>query len=165
MQKDYTDWHRKKAKIEETKLKFNFSTREVWWCCLGLNLGFEEDGKNHNYERPVLVLRKFNKNLLWVLPLTTTQKEGEFYHKISIGDRNGSVILSQVRTVSSKRLLRRMGRVSHEDYKSISSNFVGVLKKSIPADESAGSRAPSGDLYSNDSKKSDKNQVKLNREG
>ncbi len=30
------------------------------WCSIGINVGDEEDGKNELYERPVLVIKKFN---------------------------------------------------------------------------------------------------------
>jgi hypothetical protein len=40
--------------------KFRVHEREIWWCSMGVNIGDEEDGKNELFERPVLILRKFN---------------------------------------------------------------------------------------------------------
>lgn len=35
-----------------------FYEREIWWCSLGVNIGFEQDGTNDLFERPVLVIKK-----------------------------------------------------------------------------------------------------------
>jgi mRNA interferase MazF len=37
--------------------------RDISWISLGLNIGDEEDGKGDFFERPVLVVKKFNNNL------------------------------------------------------------------------------------------------------
>src|SRR3989338_8182748 len=72
-------------------------------------IGFEENGKNEMFERPVLILRKFNKYILWALPLTRSKKGGDFYYRITQGEEDDSVvILSQIRLISSKRLLRKI---------------------------------------------------------
>ena len=31
-----------------------FYEREVWWCRLGANVGFEQDGKGEHFQRPIL---------------------------------------------------------------------------------------------------------------
>jgi hypothetical protein len=35
-----------------------YHKREIWWCSLGVNVGFEQDGTGTNYDRPVLVICK-----------------------------------------------------------------------------------------------------------
>lgn len=69
--KNFDKWNIRKKRIEKkTQIPF-FYTREIWRCSLGVNIGSEHDGKNDLYERPVLILKKFNKNTLLILPLTT----------------------------------------------------------------------------------------------
>ena len=85
-----------------------FRKKEIWWCALGLNIGFEQDGKNNNFERPVLVLKKFNKDVLWILPLTSSNKTGKYYFQFEYNGNMYSIILSQIRLISSKRLLRKL---------------------------------------------------------
>ena len=46
-----------------------FHEREIWWCSLGMNVGVEIDGKNFRFERPVLIVRRFNNHMLWIAPL------------------------------------------------------------------------------------------------
>jgi len=71
MNKDYGQWHYLKSKIEIDTPSPQFRELEIWWCSLGKNVGTEEDGKNNLFERPVLIFRKFNKEIFWGLPLTS----------------------------------------------------------------------------------------------
>ena len=62
MNRNYTAWYALKSQLEAGDFKGNFSEREIWWCSIGANIGHEEDGKHRYFERPVIVLRKYNKN-------------------------------------------------------------------------------------------------------
>ncbi|MCK5510676.1 type II toxin-antitoxin system PemK/MazF family toxin [Candidatus Parcubacteria bacterium] len=104
--------------IEWTKLKIRiqiseeepvyFREKEIWWASLGVNIGYEQDGKNRNFERPVLILKKFNKNILLALPITSKDKTGKYYYQFKYDGVKYSIILSQIRLISNKRLLRRL---------------------------------------------------------
>ncbi|OGY86635.1 MAG: hypothetical protein A2233_04320 [Candidatus Kerfeldbacteria bacterium RIFOXYA2_FULL_38_24] len=114
----FSTWNRLKFKIHiscEKNIVY-FKEREIWWCALGKNIGYEQNGKNEKFERPVLILKKFNKNLLWALPLTSKQKNNRFYYKIDYAERSYVIILSQIRTISSKRLLRKIRTLSKNDF-------------------------------------------------
>jgi mRNA interferase MazF len=105
----FANWTKLKIRIHDSDVTDRyFYEREIWWASLGANIGFEQDGKNSNYERPVLVLKKFNKNILWALPLTSKIKEGKYYFNTENEGEKSSVILSQLRLISSKRLLRKI---------------------------------------------------------
>ena len=65
--KDFDSWNTEKKQLEEFGPDvLIFHEREIWWCSIGVNLGDEQDGKNELFERPVLVVRKFNRKLAWV---------------------------------------------------------------------------------------------------
>ncbi len=135
--KDFDKWNelKKKLHISEKAKDFYFREREIWWCSLGLNIGFEQDGKNDLFERPVLVIKKFNRYVLWILPLTRSQKTGGYYYRIAQGDEDDSVvILSQLRLISSKRLLRKMRMIKKSEFKDITNKVEEFLrqKKSEP---------------------------------
>jgi mRNA interferase MazF len=85
--------------------------REIWWCCIGLNVGSEVDGKNELFERPVIIIKVFNSNMIRVAPLTSKIKEDSHHYIIRYLGREGSVILSQMKTISPKRLSRKMTRL------------------------------------------------------
>ena len=127
--KDFDKWNEVKKKLHLRKEKILFHEREIWWCALGVNIGFEEDGKNDDFERPVLVIRKFNKFVLWILPLTRSHKTGDYYFRITQGDEDDSVvILSQIKLISSKRLLRKMRMMDEGEFKEIRER----VKKFLP---------------------------------
>jgi len=116
--KKFLCWAQLKFKIHTTPehTVVYFREREVWWCALGINIGYEQNGKHENFERPVLILKKFSKHFLWVLPMTSKQKFGKFYYRT---DYNGSqyyIILSQIRALSSKRLLRKLRTLSQSEF-------------------------------------------------
>lgn len=96
-----------------------FSEREIWWSSLGVNIGYEQDGKNDNFERPILILKKFSRDILWALPITSKSKIGEYYHQFERDGEKYSIILSQLRLISSKRLLRKIGVVAGGEFEKI----------------------------------------------
>ena len=114
--KNFRKWNNLKEKIEQNFKHKLFHEKEIWWCSLGVNIGDEQDGKNENFERPVLILKKFNKNILWGIPLTSKNKNGKYYYNFKYKKKNFAVILSQLRLISSKRLLRRMRRIGRKDF-------------------------------------------------
>jgi mRNA interferase MazF len=121
MQKDFDSWNKEKKQVNDKDLGYDFfyHVREVWWCALGLNVGVETDGKHRNFERPVLVIRKFNKEQFWGVPLTSNEKTGEFYQKIKHEGNTSWAVLSQIKVLSTKRLLRKIGRISEDEFQTI----------------------------------------------
>lgn len=167
MSRDYVGWYKLKTQIDKQEFLGNFSEREVWWVNLGANIGDEEDGKNKLFERPVLIVRKYSRHLFWALPLSTVQKKSRFYHPISIGaaDRNSVVLLSQGRVISSKRLQRRLGRVTSDEHSSILSAYAGLHEIKSDPQQAEGLRAPNGDLYTNNIKHEHESQEKSENRG
>jgi hypothetical protein len=45
----FIDWINKKFKIHTKTTRPSFEVREIWWCCIGQNVGDEEFGKGKNY--------------------------------------------------------------------------------------------------------------------
>lgn len=111
--------------------KWYFHEREIWWTNLGTNVGFEEDGKNMQHERPVIVLKKFNKDLFWALPLTSKEKSNKYYFGFKYienkKEKKGIAILSQVRAMSSKRLLRKIGVVQRGEFEKTRNKVKALL--------------------------------------
>jgi len=113
MKKDFQGWSDKKEILHNTpdeKIVY-FRNKEIWWCALGVNIGFEQDGKNNDYERPVLILKKINRYLALVVPLSTKIKDHPYYFEYTYEGTRYSALVLQIRVISSKRFLRRIGRV------------------------------------------------------
>jgi mRNA interferase MazF len=115
--KYFDEWNGIKKNIDKRKVdkfKIFFDKRQVWWCSVGENIGFEQNGKGENFERPVLILRKFNKFIFLGIPLTTKEKNLNlpFYFKLKGAKIESIAILSQIRLFSSKRLLREIETIN-----------------------------------------------------
>ena len=108
MEKDFDRWNILKKQLNSVSRVFYAHPREIWWCSLGVNIGAEIDGKHENFERPVIVMKVYNKETLVVLPLTTIEKNDQFHHLITTPERNVWVKLTQTRVISPKRLLRKL---------------------------------------------------------
>ncbi|MBU1164563.1 type II toxin-antitoxin system PemK/MazF family toxin [Patescibacteria group bacterium] len=122
------EWTKLKIRIISNKdISFYFYEREIWWASLGCNIGFEEDGKNRNFERPVLIWKKFNKDMLWAIPLTTKQKEGKFFYTFVENDKSYTLIWPQLRLISSKRLIRKMTKISKATIELIKKEIINNL--------------------------------------
>jgi len=130
--KNFDEWNIQRKMVQKNSVvesyDFFFHEKEVWWSALGVNIGVEMDGKNENFERPVLVLRKINDQQFYGIPVTSKDKKGEFYIKFTFGNNKnknqGKVCLSQVRVFSTKRLLRKIGKSNLDDFKNIKKVFV-----------------------------------------
>lgn len=109
--------------------------REIWYTKLGVNVGYEENGKRW-FLRPVLVLRKVG-NLFFVIALTSKWKEkNRFYHKLTdvvFNEKNKKYehtsygILSQVRVIDKKRFTEIMWRVSDDEFSRIKQKLKELL--------------------------------------
>jgi mRNA interferase MazF len=117
-EKPFDRWNSRKKRIESKAIdpSLYFHEREVWWCSIGVNVGVETDGKNEHFERPVLIVKKFNGSMLWVVPLTSKHRDGRHYHRLRHDKGVSFVCLSQLKTISSKRLLRKIGMAPPEDF-------------------------------------------------
>src|SRR3989344_1400680 len=128
MKKDYTEWHSRKTEIEHTGgTRLFFHEREVWRCSLGHNVGFEQDGKGKKFARPVLVFKKFNKEVFWALPLSTRIKKGKFYTNLDLHDDIPRVVIvSQLRLIDGKRLIDKIGVIDEPNYKDIQEAVISL---------------------------------------
>ena len=127
MRKDFKEWHRRKVDLNDNKVRANFHEREVWFASLGTNIGFEQDGKGKEFIRPVIVLKKFNNEILWCLPLTKNRKAGKYYFSFTLRSDISTVILSQIRLIDSKRLRYRIGNMNPEDFKYVKEKLRQLL--------------------------------------
>lgn len=128
MQKDFEKWNKKKISIDRIKSRLFFHEREIWFCSIGANVGYEQDGRGNDFIRPVVIVRKFNNEIFWGIPLTKAtkkikKKSEPFYYKFSfLADTESVAILSQIKLMDVKRLVRHIGTMKD-------GNFVELIKK------------------------------------
>jgi mRNA-degrading endonuclease toxin of MazEF toxin-antitoxin module len=127
MEKDFTNWNELKIKLDQKQGTPTFKQREIWWCHIGLNIGDEENGKSANYHRPILIIKKFNKKIFLAVPLTTQIKDNPYYHKISFQSKTQCAMLSQIRILDAKRLDRKMGKLTSEEFEKLKEDIFGKI--------------------------------------
>jgi mRNA interferase MazF len=125
---NYDNWNDIKKDLSKNSRNINFNQKEIFMTYVGYNIGFEQNGdKNHNFLRPVLVYKKFSKNLFLGIPLTTTTKNSKFYYSFSFkDDKISTAILSQIKLYDSKRCKYRMGQIKEKDFKMLIDKFVSL---------------------------------------
>lgn len=128
MKKDYTNWQTEKEFLHDDKTRPFFHEREVWFASQGINIGFEQDGRGERFLRPIVVIKKFNNEVLWSVPLTKKIKKGPYYFTFALNENEMSIaILSQLRLLDAKRLQYKMGDMSEKDFKSIKQKLSQLL--------------------------------------
>lgn len=129
MKKDFQHWHKRKSEIHAGRPYVFFQGREIWFCSLGVNIGYEQDGSGEEFLRPVIIVKKFNNEIFFAVPLTKGKKKDRpFYFKFSFRARIQSIaILSQMRLIDAKRLRYKVGTVSESDFKALKSKIRRLL--------------------------------------
>ncbi len=127
MKKDFDKWNKNKQFVDKYHKNVFCYPREIWWCVVGVNIGAEIDGKNHHFERPVLVMKVYNKETIFVLPLTTKANNHRFYHKIKMANQVSYVSLTQGRVISNKRLLRKLDVLEEKCFNEVRKEWLDSL--------------------------------------
>jgi mRNA interferase MazF len=125
--KNFDTWNSFKKEIDLGEGKL-YKARDIWWCSLGMNVGFEQDGTGKSYERPVVVLRGFSKAVCLVVPLTTSTKENKYH--VALGEIDGkpaAAIISQIRLVDTKRFIDKIGMLDKEKFEEIKNAVKDLL--------------------------------------
>jgi mRNA interferase MazF len=94
---------------------------------VGVNVGVEIDGKNNDFERPVLIVKKFNDEMFWGIPLTSKLKQHPYVLEVQHDGGISFANVSQLRLCSSKRMLRKIGMISSESYNHVLGSIITIL--------------------------------------
>ena len=127
MKKDFQKWHKRKAVIDSIEQRPFFHEREIWFCYLGTNVGFEQDGRGKDFLRPVVIVRKFNQQVFWAVPLTRTHKKSKYYFAFHFLGEVSVVVLSQLRLVDARRLSYKIGEMSSGDFRTLIQKIKALL--------------------------------------
>ena len=117
MAKDFDRWNQEKKRLNTTDAEpVYFHEGEIWWVRLGINIGYEIDGKARNFARPVIVLRKYNKYSFLALPLTTSPRPNAWKLPLGlVGGKQAFAVMSQLRNIDSRRLYQKLGSLTIND--------------------------------------------------
>lgn len=116
-----------------------FKERDIWWVSIGVNVGYEEDGKHDKFLRPVLVLKKFNRELFLGIPMSTKIKDNRYYIHVTVKDEKVSALISQIRVFSAKRMQDKLAELDKGDFDKVKNEVVKMITFSpLPKQRSRG---------------------------
>ena len=128
MNKDFKKWHNKKSQVDEIEKRPFFHEQEIWFCHLGVNVGFEQDGSGEDFQRPVVIIKKFNSEVCWIIPLSKTNKRNKYYFPFPFNEKITSVaIISQIRLLDAKRLSRKIGNIREKDFEGLINKIKALM--------------------------------------
>lgn len=112
-QSKYQSWFPQKMQLDRRTGVASYGQREVWWCQLGVNIGYEIYGHGQAFTRPVLVLQKYSRFTFLAAPLSTAAPKTQLHVPVTIAGRQGIVRLDQLRTLDARRLVgKRLAKMS-----------------------------------------------------
>ncbi|MCB0010742.1 MAG: type II toxin-antitoxin system PemK/MazF family toxin [Anaerolineales bacterium] len=127
MPDDFDKWNTVKKQLHGRKKRSSFKDRDIVWCSIGMNVGNEVFGKSQDYTRPVLVVRRFNRDLFLGVPLTSTLSGSPYYHEITFKGNRQSVLLRQIRTFDSRRVYNVMGRLPESQFRGVLAALTAMI--------------------------------------
>lgn len=126
--KFFMEWIKIKVRVHFSEKEVYPKIREIWWVSLGQNIGVEINGKNENFERPVVVVKVFNKLGVLVAPISSTIKEDKYCICFTNGEGEENIInMSQIRSISTKRFMRKIGDLGIEDFEKVKWLFKNLV--------------------------------------
>lgn len=126
--KQFDAWNIRKKATDKAQVRSPyFKERDIWWLSVGVNIGFEEDGKHASFVRPVLIVRKFSKDLFIGLPMSKKLKQNKYYFEVTMKGERVAVLMSQLRVFSSKRIANKLGELDETDFVRVVEYLRGVI--------------------------------------
>ena len=128
MKKDFDGWNETKKATDSRRGAPFYHEREMWWCTLGVNVGSEENGSGGEYRRPALVLKGLSIETCLIVPLTTWTKDHPLRIAVGlVGGKEARAILSQMRVIDTKRLVRKIEYLDVDTFEQIRKAARGML--------------------------------------
>ena len=130
MIKNFKKWNEVKEKIDDFNTDDNyFKEREIWWCYIGENIGYEQSGKGNLFLRPVLIFKKFNRRLCWALPLSTKISRGNFFFPV-LSESNiiRMTSIPQLKMIDVKRLSNKIDSISNLELDLIKEKVIDFIR-------------------------------------
>ena len=127
MDKKFDEWNIRKKLIDTSEALADFHEREIWWCSIGVNVGSEQNSQASDFSRPVLVVKKFTRDVFWGIPITTKVKNLNFRIRFQLNGIENDLLVLQLRIYDRKRLIRKIGIISKDDFTRIIGAIKGLL--------------------------------------
>ena len=101
---NFDKWNEIKKQTHKENILVGFKDRDIFYIKMGQNIGFEQNGKGNEFVRPIIILKKFNKEI------------------------ENIALLSQMRLYSTNRLLNKIGVINKEDCEKLKVKFKSLIE-------------------------------------
>ena len=88
--------------------------------------------------RPIVIIRKFNRKIFWAIPFISKIKEDlRYYFRYDFGEKYSVAILSQLRLIDEKRLVRKIDVMRKNNFIAMKQKINDIIsdKKATPTVE------------------------------
>lgn len=131
-EKKFNEWNKLKNELHTHDVYFYYREGEVWFCSIGANIGWEQDGKHELFERPVIVIKKLRLSLFLGVPCSSSVKRGQYFFEITHAGKIFTALLLQVCVFDARRLQRKLYVVEHNQFLGIVITLCSMIKTSAP---------------------------------
>ena len=132
--KDFDNWNKEKKKLERRHPKSIIChNRQVWTCKIGENIG-NEISKSKPFIRPIVIINDYlGGDLIGIVPFSTqySEKLSRFIVDLEEYDflnKTSYAYTNHFRSMSKKRLIKKLGKIDILDYQSIISVLPAIIK-------------------------------------
>ena len=81
-----------------------------------------------SFSRPVLIIKRCNQRLCWILPLTRQRPKYLTHHEITrVGEPPSFVVFEHLRSVDSRRLKKKLFQLAAEEVEAIRKRLRDLL--------------------------------------
>lgn len=124
----YNSWNKNKQIISKNNKLIKFQQFHIIFIKVGLNIGFEQDGKGNDFLRPVLVYKKFNSRIFLGIPLTSKENHDKFHFEFEYKRGiNSYAILSQIKLFDIQRAKYYDGKISKENFRKLQEKMLDLI--------------------------------------
>ena len=128
MEKKFDRWNLEKKNFHNRRSVPYCHPRELWWCALGVNIGFEQDGTGELFDHPVIILKVLSAQTCLVVPLTKSIHQQPLRTPVGLVEgKEARAVISQMRVVDTKRLIRKIGFLEIEQFEHIRKTVKDML--------------------------------------
>ena len=117
--KKHNEWNEIKKELDTKTKSIIFKERDIFWTSIGENIGYEQNGKGKIFSCPVLIVKRFSRNMFFGIPLSTKVKEGNFFFSFELQGEISNALIVQGRLFDSKRLENKIGMIQKDDFEEL----------------------------------------------
>ncbi len=124
----FIKWNNLKILIHEKAWVKYANERDIWFTHIWKNIWVEQNWKWDEFLRPVVILKKLNKDAFVIIPLTKSNKKWSFFYNFRFVDKIiSTAVLAQIKVIDRKRLDYKIGKIEKWDFSKLKNKLRKLL--------------------------------------